>query len=108
MKETLIQSAIETYLGFQENLGKLVFIKNNSGAYKTAHGSFVRFGKAGSPDFFVFLPGEIKVIHLEVKNEKGQLNANQKEYKNRIEKIGHQYVVVRGVDEVENLIKGKI
>ena len=76
MKESLIQSAIEHFLVLQENLGKLVYIKNNSGAFINPRGNFYRMGKSGSPDFFVFLKSG-KTIHLEVKNETGKQNKNQ-------------------------------
>ena len=107
MKESLIQSAIEQYLKYQENLGKLIYIKNNSGAMPVMHGdkrSYFRFGKPGSPDFLIFLP-QGQVIHMEVKNEKGKLNDNQINYKASIEKLGHSYCVVRSVEGAENILK---
>ena len=103
MKESLLQSSIETYLAYQENLGKLVYQKNNSGALKTQHGSFIRFGKKGSPDFYVFLKG--KVIALEVKNETGRQNQNQKDFQIKFENLAHAYKIVRSIDEVESLLK---
>lgn len=104
IKESLIQTAIEQYLKYQENLGKLIYIKNNTGAFQTQGGGFYRMGKAGSPDFFIFY-GNGGVLHLEVKNEKGKLNKNQEAYKKDIEKLGHNYLIVRSVDEAEASIK---
>ena len=108
MKESNIVTAISTYLQMLENQGKLIFIRNNSGAYKMGN-SFVRFGKAGSPDFFMFLDeGENgiygRTLHIEVKNEKGKQNDNQKEYQKNIEALGHRYIIVRSLEEVENLL----
>ena len=91
-------------LAMMESMNKLIYQKNNTGAYKTERGSFTRFGKAGSPDFYVFLPGG-KLICLEVKNEKGKLNDNQKRFQLLINYLGFDYHVVRGVDEVEKKIK---
>ena len=104
MKESQIQRTIEEYLKLLENMGKLVYIKNNSGAFPTKEGHFVRFGKAGSPDFVVFMPNG-KSIHLEVKNETGKQNPNQVAYQKMIEKLGHQYIIARNLDDVEILIK---
>jgi len=103
MKESLIQTAIEQYLAYQENLKKLCFQKNNSGALPTARGSWIRFGKAGAPDFIVWLPNG-KCICIEVKNETGKLSVIQKEFKDKITKLGYEYFIVRSVDEVEVII----
>lgn len=102
MKESEIQHGIETYLKLLENQGKLVYTKNNSGAFKVGK-SFIRFGKKGSPDFFVFVEGG-RVIHCEVKNEKGRQNENQKEYQKNIETLGHFYFIVRSIEDVENIL----
>jgi len=103
IKESLIQSAIEQYLRLMENMGQLVFVKQNSGATKIGD-RFIRYGKAGAPDFMVYLSGGV-CVHLEVKNEKGKQNPNQLEYQAKVEKLGHRYCLVRSVDEVEILIK---
>jgi hypothetical protein len=103
MKESQIQTAIEQYLRLMENMGQLVYIKQNSGATKIGE-RFIRYGKAGAPDFMVYLL-DGRCVHLEVKNEKGKQNPNQLEYQAKIEKLGHRYCIVRSVDEVENLIK---
>lgn len=102
MKESAIQTAIETYLHYRENLGKLVYIKNNSGAFKVKR-SFVRFGKKGSSDFIIFTDGG--VVFLEVKNEKGKQSPDQKEFEEKVSKLGYTYVLVRSLDEVENILK---
>ena len=102
MKESGIQTAIEQYLQYMENQGKLIYIKNNSGAMKTQD-RFIRFGKKGSPDFFIFLPAG-QVIHMEVKNDKGKQNDNQIEYQKKVETLGHFYAIVRSIDDVERLL----
>ena len=103
MKESLIQTAIQQFLSYQENLGKLVYQKNNSGALPTAKGGFIRFGKTGAPDFIVWLP-QGNCICIEVKNETGKLSPGQKEFKEKIEKLGYKYYIVRSVDEVERIL----
>jgi hypothetical protein len=104
MKESQTQSAIEQYLRILENQGKLVYQKNNSGAFRTERGSFIRYGKAGSPDFLVFLK-DGACLHLEIKNEKGELTKNQLDYALKMDKLGHCYEVARSLDEVEKMLK---
>ena len=105
MKESGIVNAIMSYLQLLENQGKLVYQRNNSGAFINPKGNFFKMGKRGSPDFYIFLPSG-KTIHLEVKNEKGKQNLNQLEFEIRLKQLGHSYYVVRSVDEVENIING--
>src|SRR5512147_2547800 len=98
MKESIIQTSIERYLIRLEKMGKILYIKNNSGAY-AVKGRYVRFGKRGSSDFLVFYE-DGRTLHLEVKNEKGKQSAFQKAYQESCEKLGHEYVVVRSLEEV--------
>jgi hypothetical protein len=83
MKETIINKSIKDLLTYYENLGIIVFQRNNTGAYKTNKGGFIRYGRAGSPDFYVFCK-DGKTLMLEVKNEKGRINENQKQFQNKI------------------------
>ena len=94
-----IQAVIEQYLRLLEQRKLLVYIKNNSGALKTERGSFLRFGKAGSPDFLIFL-SEGKTIHLEVKNHRGRQTESQNQYQKQGESLGHQYYVARSLKEL--------
>jgi hypothetical protein len=103
MKESGIVSAINQYLQYQENFNKLVFIRNNSGAFINPRGNFFKMGRPGSPDFFIFLK-DGKSLHLEVKNEKGRQNVRQINYEKKIANLGHRYCIVRSVAEVERLI----
>jgi len=103
MRESVIVSAINHYLQYQENLNKLVFVRNNSGAFINPRGNFFKMGRPGSPDFFIFLTSG-KCLHLEVKNEKGKQNEAQKEYEQMITKLGHHYCLVRNLEDVERLI----
>jgi len=71
---------------------------------QTSQGRYIRFGKRGSSDFLIFLNGG-RTIHLEVKNEKGRQTTTQLEYEIKVKQLGHQYNVVRSVDEVQTLLK---
>ncbi|HHZ91351.1 TPA: VRR-NUC domain-containing protein [Candidatus Poribacteria bacterium] len=101
--EKQIQIAIEQYLGILEKRKLLVYIKNNSGGLKTENGSFIRFGKAGSPDFLLFLTGG-QTIHLEIKTPKGRLSESQKRYQDKVKALGHQYMVVCNVNDLNKLL----
>lgn len=103
MKESGIITAITQYLQYLENAGKVVFIRNNSGAFINPRGDFFKMGRAGSPDFLVFIHNG-KCLHIEVKNEKGKLNENQIEYSLKIKNLGHEYHIARSVDDVERLL----
>ena len=102
VKESQLVTAIQQLLQIKEDLGRCVYIRNNSGAGKTANGGFIRFGKTGSPDFLVFMPH--RAVHLEVKAEDGKLSAGQRDYRDKITKLGYEYVVVRSVEDVERLL----
>jgi len=103
MKESCIITAINHYLYSLENQEKLVFIRNNSGAFINPKGNFFKMGRPGSPDFLIFLK-DGKSLHLEVKNEKGRQNIRQINYEMKITNLGHRYCIVRSVAEVERLI----
>lgn len=103
MRESVIVTAITTYLQWMENLGKLVFIRNNSGAFINPKGNFFKMGRAGSPDFIVFLNNG-RTIHLEIKNEKGKQNQAQKDYEEKVTKLGHSYFLARDVNQVEEIL----
>ena len=103
MKESGIITAICQYLQYLENQGKCLFQRNNSGALPTVRGSWIRFGKAGAPDFIIWLP-QGKNICLEVKNEIGKLSPIQKKFRDKITKLGYEYFIVRSVDEAEKII----
>ena len=94
MLEKDIQKGILQYL----QVKRVFHWRNNSGAYKTSHGSFIRFGEPGSPDIFVIRGGMI--YGLEVKNEKGKLSDLQEEWSKGFMKHGGLYHVVRNLDDV--------
>lgn len=102
MKESGIISAVMHYLQYLENQGKCVFIRNNSGAFINPRGQFYKMGRAGSPDFLIFIPN--KTIHLEIKNERGKQAMTQLDYELKITKLNHIYEVARSVDDVKAIL----
>ena len=105
MKESQIQTAIEQYLRVLEQNGRLVYIKHNSGAYRTGTGGFVRFGRSGSSDFLLFVDHGRR-IHIKKKAEKGRQSKSQRDYQRLVERLGHKYLVVRSLKEVASLFDG--
>ena len=66
----------------------------------------MRFDRAGSPDFLLFLDGG-RCWHLEVKTASGRQSKSQKDYQLMVEGLGHRYLIVRSVDEVVKLFEDR-
>ena len=112
--------AIGDYLQVQRNLGKLMYIRNNTGAIPIPAGEhkrrFVRFGDKGSPDFLVWKPSVIiafptvvgvdvlRAIALEAKSETGRQSKDQLKWQADFERIGGEYYIVRSIDRVMEII----
>ena len=122
--EKTIQSAIQEFLELQEELGLLVYQKNNTGAVRIerpgAKSSFMRFGKKGSPDFLVWRFRELRIaaldhdtinfqafletLFIEVKTDVGKQSDAQRVFQQKVEKLGGIYLVVRSLDDVKKII----
>ena len=96
-KET--QAAVIEYLTYKG----IFHYRNNSGAFKTESGGFYRMGMAGAPDIICVVEGVY--VGLEIKDVKGKLNENQILFKERLEKAGGIYLVIRSIDEVIEYFK---
>lgn len=95
MSEADTQRAILDYL----TLKKHFCWRNNSGAMKTEHGAFVRFGTPGSPDIFCIWDGLI--YGIEVKSPNGRLSEIQQSFLKEFEKAGGIPIVARSLDDVQ-------
>uniref|UniRef100_A0A6H1ZUM5 Putative VRR-NUC domain-containing protein n=1 Tax=viral metagenome TaxID=1070528 RepID=A0A6H1ZUM5_9ZZZZ len=106
---------INDYLQIQRNQGKLMFIRNNSGAMPITDGKnkrrYIRFGGKGSPDFFVFETlwltqsmKAVEVIAIEAKSETGKLSTDQLKWKADFLKLGGVYYVVRCLEDLVKII----
>ncbi len=56
---------------------------------------------AGLSDLVAMKGG--KVVHIELKTQKGKQSDDQKEFQQDIEAAGGTYVVARGIEDVEHL-----
>lgn len=58
--------------------------------------------RAGVSDLVLVLPG--KVVFMEVKTEKGTSSHLQDVFRDRVQELGHLYVLVRSVEDVKNVL----
>jgi len=114
--ESDVIRAINDYLQIQRNQGKLMYIRNNSGAMPISDGKnkrrYIRFGDKGSPDFFVFetlwLTRSMKAVEaiaIEAKSETGKLSTDQLKWQADFVKLGGVYYVVRSIEEVIKILE---
>lgn len=95
--EKEIQAAICDYLIFRRHF----FWRNNTGAFETKSGGFVRFGAKGSPDIILIFQG--RAYFLEVKRKSGVMSLDQESFAEAAKAAGARYHVVRSVDDVRRL-----
>ena len=105
MKEKDLVRQIREYLDLYEKMGRLYYIRNNTGAVSN-YGRFIRFGKPGSSDFIVFT--KQKPFFLEAKATKGKLSESQLTFKGAVRALGYGYFMVKDIKEVEQIIKENI
>jgi len=119
--ESDIIRAVNDYLQIQRNQKKLMFIRNNSGAFPIVDGKnkrrYIRFGDKGSPDFLVWLPYDnekecgfipmhkwIRGIAIEAKSDIGKQSIDQIEWQADFEKLGGEYYIIRNIDYLIEVI----
>lgn len=103
MKEVLIQRAILDYLtmkGFLAWRNQAIPVPIRRGRNIVGLRRADPFTK-GMPDIFCLING--RFYGLEVKNEKGRLSEDQIKWKERIEKAGGAFLLVRSVDDLWKL-----
>lgn len=76
--------------------------RNNTGAYKTERGGFVRFGTKGSGDIFAIQPITGKFISIEVKQPKQYPSPEQKEWMQKVNDNGGIAFVARSIDDLKS------
>jgi hypothetical protein len=63
----------------------------------------VRLGKRGQADIFVLRPGLL--ICLEVKDYRSVQSREQKEFEVSVKKAGHQYFIVRSLEDAQEVLR---
>jgi len=99
--EAGIQKAILQYLAYQ----KIPAWRMNSGAYKSATGTYIRYGNKGMADIIAILPAKYgmsagKWLAIEVKAEKGKLTPEQEQFADTINSAGGFAIIARSVGDV--------
>jgi len=103
MKESMLVNLILRDL-LSRYKGVLRLWRNNSGAFKTEGGNFIRYGALGSPDILGILkPG--KIVCIEAKSSRGKLSEHQERWLQEARDLGALVGVVRSVDEAIALIE---
>jgi len=80
---------------------KIFYFRVNSGAFKTEKGGFYKMSTPGCPDIVCVVRGQF--VGLEIKDIKGSLNANQIEFKKKLEAAGGIYLIVKSLDDIKEL-----
>lgn len=100
--EKATQAAVIHYL----TLRRIFHYRQNSGAYKSETGTFLRYGTKGSTDILAVVNG--LYVGMEIKDTKGVLNENQKEFQANLEAAGGMYCVVRSLDDAVKCIDAAV
>jgi len=78
--------------------------RNNTGAYKSEGGRFIRYGCKGSPDI-IGMTASGRFIGVECKYGKGKLQGTQKAFGEKIVSHGGIYIVAYSIDDLEKQLK---
>lgn len=112
MTEAELKRACVQLLELYKNQGKLLYVRNNSfaGRLTRPDGSqgFIKNNSKGAPDFFVFLGNQKygpTTHHIELKTEKGKLSDEQEVWSKKCADLGHFYVVIRDLEQLQKIIK---
>lgn len=118
IKEADLKLAVEDYLTYLMNQGKLYFDRLNSGEVIVVAGKSrrrIKLCREGTADFFVLYSGKPitleyannnpRVILLELKSEKGKQRAEQGAFQKVVEAQGAEYHIIRSIEELENVLE---
>lgn len=103
-KESNLLTACLNYLAVLENKKEIVWVDRlNSGKIFTGK-YMIRLCRKGTPDAYMLLNNG-KIIFLETKFST-DLSPEQRDFKIRVEGVGHQYWIVKNIDDlIRNLTK---
>ncbi len=120
LTESDVIRVINDYLQIQRNQGKLMFIRNNTGAIPIEAGKnkrrYIRFGDKGSPDFLVWIPSAkwayeadmgvdyLRSIAIEAKSDIGKQSKDQIKWQADFEKLGGEYYIARCLEDLIKVI----
>lgn len=125
LKESQVKQAVEEYLQYQQNLGKLLFFRLNVGDIliknKDDSHRLFRGCKTGTADIMVIQHGDVHLEYLgkqegpsipvafvtfiECKATKGRQTPEQAEFEIQAHKMNCRYHIVRNLDELIEVLK---
>jgi len=97
MTEKILQRTLIKQLEYLQAMGRLVFIRVNSGVvfseYKGAR-HMIRMASPGTSDLILFGP-DGRVVFLELKGDKGRQSPAQKAFQASVERLKYRYVLAK-------------
>ena len=98
-RETTIVGSILDYIKTRPDV---FAYRNNTGAYRTESGGFLRYGYPGSADIIGVWNG--KFLAIECKTARGKQDIDQVRFQRDIEKCGGLYLLARSWQEVREYL----
>lgn len=113
--EAELKKAVDDYLTYAMNQGKLYFDRLNSGEIIVVAGQSRRritLCREGTADFFVLTKYQCglwipRIIFLELKSKKGKSTPEQGAFKKLVEEQLGEYYIIRSIEEVMDIIGEK-
>ena len=105
ISEKQIQKSCIEYLQYLENLGKLMFLRLNSGNMFMSSGSKrykIKLCKEGTADLMLIIKGV--PIFVELKTISGKQSSHQIDFEKLAHKNGVKYCLIRSVDAFTELV----
>jgi hypothetical protein len=96
-QETALQNDIRVKLS---EVG--IVVRNNVGKFFTTYGAPIAIGVPGMSDLTLYANGG-KTIFIEVKTLTGKQREQQKRFQEAVENLGYEYLILRSIEEAENL-----
>ncbi len=105
-KESPVVKAVLVYLYHRPDV---IAWRNNTGAYKTEEGQYIRYGYKGSADILGVIAPHGRFLAVECKgvDEKGRLQKqtdDQKHFQQEVEAKGGLYILAGCIEDVEDML----
>lgn len=110
-EEDFIQRSIVDYHNMCRLEGVLFAVPNGGSRNKLEAYNLKRQGVLAGVSDLILLYGGGRSCFIEVKTPKGKQSTGQKEFQRRVDTLGHQYVVVRSLDEyvkLHSILTGRV
>ena len=90
-------------LAFQKMFPNGRIYEQHVGLFFTKNGAPVKIGKKGQADLWAMTEG--RLIFIEIKSGNARQTKEQKQWEITVKKCGHEYYVIRSVDDLISLQK---